>query len=89
MPDNDLQDQQHLRASGYKAKWSAWLIIAFLIPVTLMMHGFWRINDPAAHQVQMTMFMKNTSMLGAAFLIAWFGAGPISLDERNKSSEKS
>jgi uncharacterized membrane protein YphA (DoxX/SURF4 family) len=30
----------------------------------------------------MVMFMKNLSMLGAAFLIAWFGAGPISLDER-------
>jgi len=28
------------------------------------------------------MFMKNISMLGAALLIAHFGAGPLSLDER-------
>jgi len=74
---------------GYKAKWGAWLIIAFLIPVTLMMHAFWKIDDATEHQVQMTMFMKNTSMLGAAFLIAWFGAGPVSLDGRNKSPEAS
>jgi putative oxidoreductase len=74
---------------GYKAKWGAWLIIAFLIPVTLMMHAFWKFNEPAEHQVQMTMFMKNASMLGAAFLIAWFGAGPVSIDERNKNAEGS
>jgi putative oxidoreductase len=75
---------------GYKAKWGAWLLIAFLIPVTIMMHGFWKFNIPAEHQVQLAMFMKNTSMLGAAFLIAWFGAGPISVDERinNKNARE-
>jgi putative oxidoreductase len=31
-------------------------------------------------QVQMAMFMKNMSMLGAALLISQFGAGPFSLD---------
>jgi putative oxidoreductase len=67
---------------GYKAKLGAWLIIIFLIPVTLMMHAFWKTDDAAQHQLQMTMFMKNTSMLGAAFLISWFGAGPASVDER-------
>ena len=67
---------------GYKARIGAWLLIVFLIPVTIMMHGFWHFNDPAEQQVQMTMFLKNTSMLGAAFLIAWFGSGPLSLDER-------
>lgn len=73
---------------GFKARWGAWLIIAFLIPVTIMMHGFWHFNDLAEQQMQMTMFMKNTSMLGAAFIIAWFGAGPISIDEReNDESE--
>ena len=69
---------------GYKTKWGAWLLVLFLIPVTLMMHKFWTISDAAQQQVQMAMFMKNTSMLGAALLIAWFGAGPVSLDERKR-----
>ena len=73
---------------GYKARIGAWLLIAFLIPVTIMMHGFWHFNDPAEQQLQMGMFMKNTSMLGAAFLIAWFGAGPLSFDERNENKQK-
>jgi putative oxidoreductase len=53
-----------------------------------MMHGFWHFNDPAEQQLQIGMFMKNTSMLGAAFLIAWFGAGPLSFDERKGDKQK-
>ena len=67
---------------GYKAKWGAWLIIAFLIPVTLIMHNFWTITDPMMRQTQYIMFMKNLSMLGGALLIAYFGAGPVSIDAR-------
>lgn len=68
---------------GYKARWGAWLLVVFLIPVTLMMHAFWKFDNPMEYQIQMTMFMKNVSMLGAAFLIAWFGAGPVSLDDKS------
>jgi uncharacterized membrane protein YphA (DoxX/SURF4 family) len=35
----------------------------------------------------MTNFMKNISMLGAAFLIAYFGAGPCSFDNKSKVSK--
>ena len=66
---------------GFKARWGALLIILFLIPVTLTMHAFWNVDDPSLQQMQMSMFMKNISMLGAACLIAWFGAGPMSVDE--------
>ena len=74
-------------AFGYKAKTGAWLIVIFLIPVTLMMHAFWKETDTMQVQMQMTNFMKNISMLGAALLIAYFGAGPCSLDNRSKSSK--
>jgi putative oxidoreductase len=73
---------------GYKARIGAWLLIAFLIPVTIMMHGFWHFNDPAEQQVQMSMFLKNTSMLGGAFLIAWFGSGPLSIDGHKENKQK-
>lgn len=69
---------------GYRAKWGAWLIVLFLVPVTLMMHNFWAMTDPNAAQMQQIMFMKNVSMLGAALMIAHFGSGPLSLDDRMK-----
>ena len=67
---------------GYRAKLGAWLIVLFLIPVTLMMHKFWAVQDPMMAQIQMILFMKNVSMLGSALLISQFGEGPFSLDAR-------
>jgi putative oxidoreductase len=67
---------------GYKARLGAWMLIAFLVPVTLTMHAFWTVSDPMMAQMQQAMFLKNVSMMGAALLIAYFGAGPVSLDSR-------
>lgn len=69
---------------GYRAKIGAWFIALFLIGVTPMMHNFWVVSDPMAHQMQFIMFMKNVSMLGGALLISQLGAGPWSLDSRQK-----
>jgi putative oxidoreductase len=67
---------------GWHARAGAWLLVAFLVPVTLAMHAFWNVPDPMMKQVQMAFFMKNLAMLGGALLVAYFGAGPVSLDER-------
>jgi putative oxidoreductase len=67
-------------AAGFKARWGAWALAAFLVPVTLMMHAFWKLHDPGAIHVQQAMFAKNLSMLGAVLLIAYFGSGPLSVD---------
>jgi putative oxidoreductase len=65
---------------GYKARIGAWLIVAFLVPVTLMMHNFWVVTDPQMRMMQMVNFNKNVAMLGGAFMIAYFGSGPYSLE---------
>ena len=70
-------------AFGYRARWGAWALVAFLIPVTLMMHQFWTVQDPALAHIQQAMFAKNISMLGAALLITQFGPGKVSFDEGN------
>lgn len=67
---------------GYRARIGAWLLVLFLVPVTLTLHAFWAVPDAMMAQLQQAMFMKNLSMLGAALLIAYFGAGPLSLDAR-------
>ena len=67
-------------AAGYRAQWGGWLIVLFLVPVTIMMHNFWAMTDPNMAQMQQIMFMKNVSMLGAALLIAYFGSGPLSVE---------
>lgn len=66
---------------GYKTRYGAWLIVIFLIPVTLMMHPFWAIADSSDAMIQQIMFMKNLSMLGGAFILSYFGSGALSLKE--------
>jgi putative oxidoreductase len=68
-------------ALGYRAKLGAWLIVIFLVPVTLVMHRFWGLADPNAVPLQQAMFFKNFSMLGTALLVTQLGSGPLSLKE--------
>jgi len=67
---------------GYHAKIGAWMLVLFLVPVTLVMHNFWAVTDPMMAQMQQANFMKNVSMLGGALIVSYFGAGPLSLDVR-------
>jgi len=73
--------------TGYHARIGAGLLILFLVPVTLFMHNFWAVQDPMMAAMQQAMFMKNLSMLGAAILLAYFGAGPLSLDARARGAK--
>jgi putative oxidoreductase len=72
-------------ALGYRTKIGAWLLVLFLVPVTLTMHNFWAAMDPTMAQLQMAMFMKNVGLLGGALLLSYFGAGPMSLDARRQT----
>lgn len=69
-------------AFGYKAKWGAWLIVLFLVPITFSMHSFWTIEDPMARYGDMVHFLKNISMLGGALILTQYGPGPISVDKK-------
>jgi putative oxidoreductase len=65
---------------GYRARFGAFLIVLFLVPVTLVMHRFWGLHDPHLAALQQEMFLKNVSIFGGALLVIYYGAGPVSLD---------
>ena len=64
---------------GFHAQVGAWLLVLFLVPVTLSMHRFWGLSDAGVAAMQQAQFMKNWALIGAALLIAHFGSGPYSL----------
>jgi putative oxidoreductase len=70
---------------GFHGRLGAWLLVLFLVPVTVTMHNFWAVKDPMMQQIQMAMFLKNISMLGAALFFTQIGTGPLSLDSRGGS----
>ena len=55
---------------GWKQRWAALALAAFLIPTTLIFHAFWSV-DAAQFQDQLTQFLKNTAIFGAMLLIAF------------------
>jgi putative oxidoreductase len=65
---------------GYRARFGAFLLLVFLIPVTLVMHNFWSVSDPQLAMIQKVNFFKNVSLIGTTLMIMYFGPGPISLD---------
>jgi uncharacterized membrane protein YphA (DoxX/SURF4 family) len=44
-------------------------LILFLIPVTLVMHAFWKVQDAQAKMGEMINFMKNIALLGAVLIL--------------------
>lgn len=49
--------------SGFKARWGALALIVFLVPTTLIFHGFWAYQG-MERQMQMINFLKNLSIGG-------------------------
>jgi putative oxidoreductase len=67
---------------GYKARWGGIALVAFLAPVTVLMHNFWAVTDPMMHELQLVNFMKNLALIGGALMFVVNGAGAFSLDAR-------
>ena len=54
--------------TGIQARLAALALALFLVPVTLVFHGFWH-ADPAEFQNQLNHFLKNLSILGGMLII--------------------
>jgi putative oxidoreductase len=65
---------------GFKARWAAFLLFLFIIPVSLTFHNFWTMEGAAA-AMNKIQFMKNVSIMGGMLLAAAFGPGRYSIDK--------
>ena len=56
----------------------AWLIVVFLVPVTITVHGVAMLTAPdrQMQQIQTSFFLKGVAMTGAALLITQLGVRP-------------
>jgi uncharacterized membrane protein YphA (DoxX/SURF4 family) len=74
--------------AGAKPKQGLAAIIAFLVPVSLQMHRFWEEQDAQKKQMEMTQFLKNLALTGAA--LALMGVAepwPASIDAARQDEE--
>jgi uncharacterized membrane protein YphA (DoxX/SURF4 family) len=63
---------------NWRPRLGAWLLVAFLIPVTIVVHGYEMLNaeDETIRLLQQAHFLKGTALTGAALLITQLGVGP-------------
>ena len=54
--------------TGFQARIAALALAVFLVPVTLIFHGFWS-ADAADFQNQLNHFLKNVAILGAMLAV--------------------
>jgi uncharacterized membrane protein YphA (DoxX/SURF4 family) len=56
-------------------KLGGWLIVLFLVPVTLTVHGYEMVTavDAQMRAIQMSFFLKGLAMIGGALFISQFG----------------
>ena len=65
---------------GWKTRWAAWLLVAYVVIATIMAHRYWE-YDAAQYVPQMTNFFKNLAVLGGLLMVAAFGPGSASVDK--------
>lgn len=64
-----------LLAGGLSILFGAWprvgvaLLMVFLLPTSVIMHDFWSVPDPMLRTVEVTSFMKNMALAGAALML--------------------
>lgn len=62
---------------GVWADLGALLLVVFLVPTAIMMHGPWKVSDPQDKQMEQIQFLKDLALAGAALtLFAFFAALP-------------
>ncbi len=60
---------------NYRPRLGGWLIVLFLVPVTIVVHGTAMISDPSPvmRAVNVSFFLKGLAMIACALFITQFG----------------
>ena len=68
-------------AFGFLGRLGALGLFLFMIPTTIIFHGFWRLEGAEA-KMQMVNFMKNLGIMGGLLLLVAQGPNRFSLDAK-------
>jgi putative oxidoreductase len=67
---------------NYRPRLGGWLIVLFLVPVTIVVHGtaMFTLPDPLMRAVNVSMFLKGLAMIACALFITQCGVRPEAAD---------
>lgn len=61
--------------AGYRARLGAFLLLLYWLPVTFIVHAFWKIPAGEVHRVEAIHFMKNIAIAGGLLMVIANGTG--------------
>jgi putative oxidoreductase len=70
---------------GYKTQIAAFLLAGLTLVISLVMHNFWAFEEGLVRGHETQNFVKNMGIMAGLLAIAGLGAGPFSLDNKQKS----
>ena len=73
--------------TGYQARAAAGVMFIYLGIVSVRLHDFWNIADPARAGGAQVQFFKNLGMMGGLLMIAVYGPGRWALGARRTTTE--
>ena len=64
---------------NYRPRLGGWIIVLFLVPVTIVVHGtaMLTLPDPAWRAANVSFFLKGLAMIVCALFITQFGVSPV------------
>lgn len=71
---------------GWYTRIGVYILMIFLLPTTLLFHGFWNFQGPEQSE-QMAHFLKNLTLYGGLLLLWSYGPGRWSLDAKRCRSK--
>ena len=54
--------------TGYQPLIGVIALVVFFVPVSVMMHNFWTVEDQRTRMAKLTKFMKNIALMGSALM---------------------
>lgn len=70
---------------GFKARYAALVLAAFMVVVTPIFHDYWNLAEPQRYG-QYLHFWKNMAILGGLLLVVAHGPGGLSIDGRDREA---
>jgi putative oxidoreductase len=69
---------------GYHTRHGAMLLFAFTMIVTVLMHDFWKIDNPVDRAADYDIFARNIAIAGGLLLLVGMGPGKFAIDNRGQ-----
>jgi putative oxidoreductase len=73
---------------GYHTRHGAMLLFAFTIIVTVLMHDFWKIDNPSDRASDYDIFSRNIAIAGGLLLLVGMGPGKFAFDNRGQQKRR-